>query len=432
MKNIWYYTQPIDNQLFNIIWASTNRSAIVTGHNTFLYEGKIRPQKTLILEDISTRIYGYAPALPPYKLNSRLSKELLNLLKETSTIITENALDWAHYNDSIESLFSQSDFIETLLRHNYDTIKITKDQTNLLGVINSAIIATENLYLTEDTRAQLLSKSRNADTYKDTKFGRNRFERKKLSKIATQVKSYSDLNMDQFFKQDLLEINVPVIGETNNYTVTIALTGVVEEIAKNIRNNNDILEFKTIFQALTKVFNSGQVKVRCTCPDFKFSYAHNLILNRNSVDGTDKDPGAGKTGKVANMTGQGCKHILLVLSNQDFLIKVASVIHNYIFYIESHMQQAFTKIIFPKLYRIPISAAPEENLVPEDTKLDTEKHLIEIINDWAKNRGKFKKGSNINPAYGQGKMVTKQPQQNQQNQIQSELTMTKADLGTTK
>jgi hypothetical protein len=35
--------------------------------------------------------------------------------------------------------------------------------------------------------------------------------------------------------------------------------------------------------------------------------------------------------------------------------------------------------------------------VPKDTKLETEKHIIDIINDWARNRGKFKPGTNKNP-----------------------------------
>lgn len=116
------------------------------------------------------------------------------------------------------------------------------------------------------------------------------------------------------------------------------------------------------------------------CDDFKYRFAHQLILNNNSVDGTDKDPGPGKTG-MANTQGKGCKHILLALNNQAWLMKVVSVLHNYVNYSQEHMQKAFLKIIFPKLYGIPADAAIEENLVPEDTNLDTEKHIIDVIND---------------------------------------------------
>ena len=255
----------------------------------------------------------------------------------------------------------------------------------------------ESFVLHEDTRAQLIAKSRNTDLYKNQTHGKNRFERKKYSKVASQVKSFNQIDMNKFFKQDILEVNIPVVGETDTYTVTIRLDGVVAEIAKNIKANNNKFEFRTVVQALTKVFNSSNnVRVKCTCADFKYRYAHSLILNNNSVDGTDKDPGPGKTG-MANTQGKGCKHILLVLNNQAWLMKVVSVLHNYVNYSQEHMQKAFLKIIFPKLYGIPADAAIEENLVPEDTNLDTEKHIIDVINDWAKNRGKYKKGENRNP-----------------------------------
>ena len=53
--------------------------------------------------------------------------------------------------------------------------------------------------LNEDTRSQLISKSRGAGRYKDQSRGKNRFERKKYSKIANYVKQYNNINMDDFF-----------------------------------------------------------------------------------------------------------------------------------------------------------------------------------------------------------------------------------------
>ena len=62
-------------------------------------------------------------------------------------------------------------------------------------------------------------------------------------------------------------------------------------------------------------------------------------------------------------------------------MKVCSVIHNYINYAQENMLKPFQKVIFPKLYGISIEDAIEKDLVPEDTKLDTEKHIIDVIND---------------------------------------------------
>lgn len=405
--------------------------------------------------------------------------------------------------------------------------------------------------LKEDTRSALINKSKGVGLYKDTSRGRNRFERKKYSKIANQVKSYNQIDMNDFFKRDILKVKIPVIGETDNYDVTIKMEGVVAEIAKNIKSNHNKLEYRTIIQSLTKVFNTTNIYTKCTCldkntkiklldgtvptveemktrfdageqlyvysvdengdfvpgvvegvyitgksdhfievtldngekirttpdhpyllnnghyieaqqlqlgqllmsvycdkteattnfkpnhriinikeiyceadevydikvkdyhnflvnagvilhncPDHLYNYAHWNIINNVSVDDTAHDPGPGKNIKNPNDDkGRGCKHILLVLSNGDWMMKVASVINNYIHYAEEHMQKAFMKLIFPKLYGMPADEAVENNLVPEETNMDTEPHVIEVINKWAADRGKIKKGSNINPIY---------------------------------
>lgn len=269
--------------------------------------------------------------------------------------------------------------------------------------------------LKEDTRTTLISKSRSVDSYKgDTSKGANRFERKKYSKVANYVKQYNNIDMNEFYKSDILTVKIPVQGETGEYAVTLRMEGTVAEIQKNIKANNNKFEFRTVLQAITKIFNTKDIKVKCTCDDFKYHYAHNLIINNNSVDGTDKDPGAGKTGITAQMKGQGCKHILLCLANQDWIMKVASVIHNYTTYAETNMQKAFINIIFPKLYGMSANDAVDQNLVPEDTNMETDQHIIETINDWAKNRGKYKPGSNKNPVTGTGGRPKKEPEKEQE------------------
>lgn len=257
--------------------------------------------------------------------------------------------------------------------------------------------------LKEDTRSQLIAKSRNADEYKDKTHGKNRFERKKYVKVATQVKAYNNIDMDDFIKRDTLTLNIPVTGETNNYTVSIRLSGVFAEIVKLLKSNKNIFEYKIIIQAVSKVFNIGDVRVRCDCDDFRFRYKHMLIINNNSVDDTSDDPGPGRTG-MANTTGKGCKHILAVLSNLRWINEVSSCIKNYIMYMAEHRKDIFSKIIFPRLYGVPVDAASEENLLPDDFKLDSNKNLIDEINEWAKNRGKIKAGSTINPAKGKGQI----------------------------
>lgn len=254
--------------------------------------------------------------------------------------------------------------------------------------------------LDEATRNQLMAQSRNVGKYKDQSRGATRMDRKKYSKVANQVKSFNSIDMNKFWKQDILEVNIPVVGETDEYTVTIKLEGVVTEIQKNIKNNQNKFEFRTVIQALTKVFNTSDVYIKCTCPDFKYRFKHWSIINKYSTDDSSQDPGPGKGIANPNDTlGKGCKHSLLVLANGNWMMKVASVIVNYAHYLSEKKPAAFLKLVFPKLYGVPADEAAENDLVQDNEDLESGKDLIDIVNDWAKNRGKFKKGSNINPIY---------------------------------
>lgn len=257
--------------------------------------------------------------------------------------------------------------------------------------------------LLEDTRTMLVSKSRSVGHYKDTSRGKNRFERKKYSQVAKTVKQYNKIDMNKLFKEDILEVSIPVVGEKDSYTVSVKMEGVVKEIAANIKNNKNQLEYRTIVQAITKVFNSSNIWVKCTCPDYKYRFAHWNIVNNVSVDDSASDPGPGRG--IVNPKddkGRGCKHVLLVLANGDWLMKVASVINNYIHYAEEKLQKPFLKLIFPKLYGYPAEEMVEQGLIDTEEYLDSTTGLIDAINDYGKNRGKYKAGTNKNPVTGTG------------------------------
>lgn len=263
--------------------------------------------------------------------------------------------------------------------------------------------------LLEANRTSLVSQSRSVGIYKNTERGKNRFERKKYSKIANAVKNYNEIDMNKLFKQDTLQVNIPVVGESDEYVVTIKLDGVIGELQKNIKNNNNKLEFRSIIQALTKVFNTADVYVKCVCPDFKYRFAHWNIIKNVSVDDSAQDPGPGKG--IANPNddkGRGCKHILLVLANGDWMMKVASVINNYCHYLSEKRPEAFLKLVFPKLYGVPADEADQNDIVEDNEDLETGKDLIDIINEYGRNRGKFKKGSNKNPVTNTGGKAKKE------------------------
>ena len=447
-------------------------------------------------------------------------------------------------------------------------IEVLNEATTYLEEVNSQLqehlawkykIIEDTSSLTEDTRTLLVAKSRSAGPYKNQMRGKNRFERKKHSQIAKTVKQYNKIDMNKLFKEDILEVAIPVIGETDSYTVNVRMEGIVKEIATNIKNNKNKLEYRTIVQSVTKIFNTANIFVKCSCPDyclhpdtkiklldgtvvtveelekkvktsstpvyvysvddngdFKpgkvkdvwasgsttemlkitldngnsvittpehpymlrngqykeakdlevgtslmplyfgtttngyetvkanskativnietinydflqpvydievenyhnfyvdagvilhncYRFAHWNIVNKVSVDDSSKDPGPGKgIRNPKDNKGRGCKHILLVLANGDWVMKVASVINNYIHYAEKNLQKPFLKLIFPKLYNIPFEDAIEKDVLPDDFKLETSTDIIDVINEYGRNRGKYKPGANKNPVTGTG------------------------------
>ena len=279
----------------------------------------------------------------------------------------------------------------------------------------------ELLKLDEATRTQLVAQSRSVGQYKDQSRGKNRFERKKWVKQANSVKAYNRIEMNQLFKQDILQVDIPVVGETDEYTVTVKVEGVAAEIQKNIKNNGNKFEFRTVIQALTKVFNTTDVYVKCTCDDYKYRFHHHGIMHKISVDDSSKDPGPGKG--IANPNddkGKGCKHILQVLANGNWMMKASSVIVNYCHFLSEKKPDAFLKLVFPKLYGVPADEAEENGLVADNEDLETGKDLIDVVNEWARNRGKFKKGSNKNPVTNTGPGDKKKPAEDKTKEAEKE------------
>lgn len=187
--------------------------------------------------------------------------------------------------------------------------------------------------LFEKKRSELLQKGKQGAYYKDQSKGRNRFERKRLSRVATTVAQYNRIDMNTFFKKDELIVNVPVQGETNNYLVTIKFSGVLAKVRELLKNGGKF-EFRIIANALTQVFNTGDIKIHCTClhPDTKINLLDGTIptvkeLKERFDNGeelwvysTDEN-GDFKPGKVSNVfiTKKTTKFIRIYLDNDKYI-----------------------------------------------------------------------------------------------------------------
>ena len=410
----------------------------------------------------------------------------------------------------------------------------------------------EESLLVEKTRQQLLNKSRNADSYAPSNRakGKNRYERRRYSKVANTIKDYNSIDMNAFFKGDYLEFGVNVKGETNDYKVTVTFEGILNGIRDEVKANKYKLEFKCVIKALLHAFNNNDVYISCTClhPDTKINlldgtsptveemkrrfdsgerlYVYSVdehgdfkpgevegvyvtgessdfieitLDNGESIlttgdhpymlrDGTYKaaselkvgqslmplyfnesngyatiiskiehvhtsktpvydikvkhwhnfavdagvilhncpdfvysgnnyyavkqdynsNPIFGKAMQAPNIKnphdtkGAGCKHILLVLSNTEWMMKVASVIYNYIKFSKANLQRNYAQIIFPKVYGMPYQGAVNKAIGDRDDRwgdallVSDKQELDNVIAGAVQGRdlrGRFSKGN---------------------------------------
>ena len=256
--------------------------------------------------------------------------------------------------------------------------------------------------LLELNRNQLIQKSKRSDNYKDTSLGRNRWERRNHSKISTRVDQYNKINMNDFFKKDVLRVGINVKGETDDYVVTIRFNHALRAIADEIKRNNSKLEFKCILVALQRTFNNGNVFVSCTCPDWK--YRQSYQATKGGYNSGDPEMIPADMTNPHDSKGAGCKHVNLVIGNIDWIMKISSVINNYIYYMEQNYERLYADFIFPRLFGMPYQRAVQLNLfdytqkgdLRKRPKLATGEDEIKLSNRYGRERTRFQKDVRIN------------------------------------
>ena len=209
----------------------------------------------------------------------------------------------------------------------------------------------------EATRSQLVSKSRN----------NKRFKKRLNSRISTNSNDYNKIDMNKLFKQDILEVVIPVHGETDDYLVIISFEGVLKNLKESLSNNNQ-LNLRTIVRAITRAYSNEDIYIHCSCPDFKYRFNYWSTINRYNAMDPEMRP-SDITNPDDNL-GSCCKHCLLVLNRSAWILKVASVINNYIRYMKLRNRRLYDSIIYPALYDEDMEIEPDEPIENQISMFD--------------------------------------------------------------
>lgn len=196
--------------------------------------------------------------------------------------------------------------------------------------------------------------------------------------------------MDKLFKQDILDISVAVNGETDKYTVKISFGGFLEILHDELKRTDNVLDLRTIVRALVQGINRDNVYIRCDCSDAKYRF--NYWQTRKDIIVGDPETRPSNITNPEDKLGSSCKHVLLVLNNTSWLLKVASVINNYIKYMQQHYLSMYAKIIYPAIYNKEYEEPAQLSLFDTDD-LDTDKDTLDRANDYGKKSTQFQKGN---------------------------------------
>lgn len=239
--------------------------------------------------------------------------------------------------------------------------------------------------LNEAKRNELLNKSKSSNK------GKQRFNRRGKSKVANSVKNYNEIDMNKLFKEGILTVNVNVTGETDDYVVKMKFGGFLDNLQNELKRPNTEFSLRIVIKALNTCFNNDDVYIFCTCPDFKYRY--HFWATQNDFNSGDPQNDNGK--RIRNpddRLGSACKHVLLVLSNNSWLIKTSSVIVNYTNYMKQHYENMYAKVIYPAIYGKEYEE-PYQISMFDDNELQTDKNIVDTSNKYAVDKTKFQKGN---------------------------------------
>ena len=181
--------------------------------------------------------------------------------------------------------------------------------------------------LFEDKRNQLMAQGRRGTKEKD---GKSRYEKRVKSKVASTVREFNEIDMQSLFVHNILTINVPVRGETNNYLVRIKFGGFLDLLRNQLDRQNGVLNLRAITRALLDAFNQDDVYIHCNClhPDTKIKLLDGTTPTikemKNRFDKGEKlyvysvdEKGDFKPGEVEKVwiTGETTEFIKITLDN---------------------------------------------------------------------------------------------------------------------
>lgn len=168
-------------------------------------------------------------------------------------------------------------------------------------------------YLAEIDRSNLVGKVKAQ--------GRGRYDRRRNYKPD----NFMGTDVSQLFSNDVLVCPVPI----GSYVTTVAFQGVLlrlKELLEQAPKHN--LTLQMVIKAISRAIDSSDILVDCTCPDFRYRFAYWATRYGYKYGKPETRPA--KITNPDDKIGSMCKHLTALLANKRWVVKVASILNDYI------------------------------------------------------------------------------------------------------
>lgn len=161
--------------------------------------------------------------------------------------------------------------------------------------------------LNEVKREQILKRS------KDNTLPR--FDRR-MTVSDTEYHYYS-VDIGEFLSTGTLLFRFEVRG----YDISIELHGLIDYLSKKLKGK---VNYKIIRRYLDMAIDKSDIKINCTCPDFRYRFAY-TATEKGFKSGTPEV----RPSKITNpkLKGAACKHLLRLLNNKRWIRKYITLIN---------------------------------------------------------------------------------------------------------
>lgn len=169
------------------------------------------------------------------------------------------------------------------------------------------------VYLSEINRSNLVGKTKDQ--------GNGRYQRRTRYKPD----NFRGTDVSQLFDNDVLICPVPV----GDYISTVAFQGVLLRLRDQLKEDpRHTLTLQKVIKAITKAIDSSDLLVDCTCPDFVYRFAYWATKYGYKYGKPETRPA--KITNPNDKIGAMCKHLTALLANKKWVVKIASIINDYI------------------------------------------------------------------------------------------------------